>query len=90
MATENQINIVGNLTDDPELRYTPNGKAVASFSLAIDRNRGQGQERETDFIDCVKPSLRDSTIEPSSLPFSTVASPLAPRAAPSFIAMLPV
>ena len=29
MASDNQVTIVGNLTDDPELRYTPNGAAVA-------------------------------------------------------------
>ncbi|NDD29312.1 MAG: single-stranded DNA-binding protein [Proteobacteria bacterium] len=53
MSSYNKVILIGRLTRDPELRYTPNGKAVASFSLAIDRNRGQGQERETDFIDCV-------------------------------------
>ena len=31
MASDNQITIVGNLTDDPELRYTSNGAAVANF-----------------------------------------------------------
>src|SRR3972149_4479356 len=35
MASENQITIVGNLTDDPELRYTPNGAAVVNFSVAV-------------------------------------------------------
>src|SRR6266508_1433140 len=34
MASDNQITIVGNLTDDPELRYTPNGAAVVNFSVA--------------------------------------------------------
>ena len=37
MATENQLTIVGNLTDDPELRYTPNGAAVAKFRVAVSR-----------------------------------------------------
>ena len=37
MASENQVTIVGNLTDDPELRYTPNGAAVANFSVAVSR-----------------------------------------------------
>ena len=32
-----QVTIVGNLTDDPELRYTPNGAAVANFSVAVNR-----------------------------------------------------
>ena len=37
MATENLITIVGNLTDDPELRYTPNGVAVTNMSVAVNR-----------------------------------------------------
>ena len=37
MASDNQIIIVGNLTDDPELRYTPNGAAVAKFRVAVNR-----------------------------------------------------
>jgi single-strand DNA-binding protein len=37
MASDNQIVIVGNLTDDPELRYTPNGAAVAKFRVAVNR-----------------------------------------------------
>ena len=35
MASDNQITIVGNLTDDPELRYTANGAAVANFRVAV-------------------------------------------------------
>jgi single-strand DNA-binding protein len=34
MSSDNQITIVGNLTDDPELRYTANGAAVANFTVA--------------------------------------------------------
>src|SRR5687767_2938639 len=37
MAQGNQVTVVGNLTDDPELRYTPNGAAVASFTVAVNR-----------------------------------------------------
>ena len=37
MATDNQIIIVGNLTDDPELRFTPQGIPVANFSVAVNR-----------------------------------------------------
>ena len=37
MATENIITVVGNLTDDPELRYTPAGAAVANMSVAVNR-----------------------------------------------------
>ena len=51
----NQINIMGRLTKDPELRRTGSGTAVASFTIACDRdfsNKESG-EKETDFIDCV-------------------------------------
>jgi single-strand DNA-binding protein len=52
----NQVVIMGNLTRDPELRSTPNGQSVCSFSLALNRsykdNSGNWQE-STDFIDAV-------------------------------------
>ncbi|MBX5465999.1 MAG: single-stranded DNA-binding protein [Firmicutes bacterium] len=50
----NRIILIGRLTRDPELRYTPQGTPVAAFSLAVDRpfTNQQGQ-RETDFIDCI-------------------------------------
>jgi single-strand DNA-binding protein len=47
----NHIVLIGRLTRDPELRYTPNGVAVANFDLAVDRPVANQQgERETDFI----------------------------------------
>ena len=51
----NHITIMGRLTRDPELRRTGSGIAVASFTLAVDRDFSpkDGGERETDFIDCV-------------------------------------
>ena len=50
----NSVVLVGRLTKDPELRYTPNNQAVATFSLAVNRNfKSQNGERETDFINCV-------------------------------------
>ena len=50
----NHITIMGRLTRDPELRRTGSGVAVASFNIAVDRDYNpQGQEKETDFIDCV-------------------------------------
>ena len=51
----NQIVIMGRLTRDPELRRTGSGTAVASFTLAVDRDFSgrDGGEKETDFIDCV-------------------------------------
>lgn len=50
----NHITIMGRLTKDPELRRTGSGIAVASFRVAVDRDYAQnGQQRKTDFIDCV-------------------------------------
>lgn len=50
----NRIILIGRLTKDPELRYTPNGKAVAGFTLAVDRPfKNQQGEREADFINIV-------------------------------------
>ena len=51
----NHITIMGRLTRDPELRRTGSGIAVASFTVAVDRDFGgrDGGEKETDFIDCV-------------------------------------
>ena len=51
----NHITIMGRLTRDPELRRTGSGIAVASFTLAVDRDftDKQSGEKETDFIDCV-------------------------------------
>ena len=51
----NKIIIMGRLTSDPELRRTGTGIAVASFTLAVDRDYSgkSGGEKETDFIDCV-------------------------------------
>ncbi|VDG20914.1 single-stranded DNA-binding protein [Lactobacillus sp.] [Lactiplantibacillus mudanjiangensis] len=50
----NRTVLVGRLTRDPELRYTSGGAAVATFSLAVNRNfTNQNGEREADFINCV-------------------------------------
>ena len=50
----NTVCLMGRLTRDPELRHTQGGKAVASFTLAVDRGKGKSTgERVTDFIDCV-------------------------------------
>ena len=51
----NHIVLMGRLTRDPELRHTPNGVAVASFTLAVDRGYTpkDGGEKQTDFIDVV-------------------------------------
>ena len=56
MAQGNQVTLVGNLTDDPELRYTPNGTPVATFTVAINRrtrdDNGQWKDGETSFFRC--------------------------------------
>lgn len=50
----NSVVLVGRLTKDPELRYTPSNQAVSTFSLAVNRNfKSQNGEREADFINCV-------------------------------------
>ncbi|HOV80844.1 MAG TPA: single-stranded DNA-binding protein [Bacillota bacterium] len=49
----NKVILIGRLTRDPELRYTPNGVAVARFTLAVDRRQVKDRARETDFIDIV-------------------------------------
>jgi single-strand DNA-binding protein len=50
----NRVVLVGRLTKDPELRYTPSGVAVANFTLAVNRAfTNQQGEREADFINCV-------------------------------------
>ncbi len=54
MANFNKVFLMGNLTRDPELRYTPNGKAVVDFGLAINRrwtSQGGEQREETCFVD---------------------------------------
>ena len=50
----NKVILMGRLTADPELKTTPSGISVTSFSLAIDRKYAkQGEERKTDFINIV-------------------------------------
>lgn len=50
----NKVFLIGRLTRDPELRYTGNNTAVATFSIAVNRNfTNQSGEREADFINIV-------------------------------------
>ena len=50
----NRVILIGRLTKDPELRYTTTGIAVASFTLAVNRNYKNAKgEKETDFIPCI-------------------------------------
>jgi single-strand DNA-binding protein len=57
MAYDNTVTIVGNLTRDPELRFTPSGQATATFGVAVNRvwTDRQSQERKeaTSFLDVV-------------------------------------
>jgi len=55
MANLNKVFLIGNLTRDPELRYTPNGVAVCEFGIAVNRSwtSKDGQKRDaTCFVDC--------------------------------------
>ncbi len=50
----NRLVLVGRLTKDPELKYTPNGVPVATFTLAVNRPFSNTQgEKEADFLNCV-------------------------------------
>lgn len=50
----NNVTLVGRMTRDAELRYTPQNQAVATFSLAVNRDfKNQNGEYEADFINCV-------------------------------------
>ncbi len=57
MAGETSITVVGNLTADPELRFTPSGAAVANFTVAstprtFDKNTNEWKDQETLFLNC--------------------------------------
>jgi single-strand DNA-binding protein len=57
MAGETTITVIGNLTDDPELRFTPSGAAVAKFRVAstprtLDRASGEWRDGEPLFLAC--------------------------------------
>jgi single-strand DNA-binding protein len=64
MANYNKVILMGNLTRDPEVRYTPNGSAVASFSIAVNRRyKVENENREeTSFFDIVFFGKRAETI----------------------------
>jgi len=56
MANLNKVMLIGNLTRDPEIKYTPKGSAVADIALAVNRNYTleNGEKREeTTFVDIV-------------------------------------
>lgn len=49
----NQVNLIGRLTKDPEVRYTSSQMAVARFTVAVDRQKDKSGEQKTDFISTV-------------------------------------
>ena len=53
--TDNTVTLIGNVTRDPELRYTPSGQTVATFGLAVNRRwqnrQNQEWEEQTSFFD---------------------------------------
>jgi single-strand DNA-binding protein len=68
MASDNQVTVIGNLTDDPELRYTPNVAAVCKFRIAVNRRvpdgNGQWKDGEASFfsVNCWR-SLAENVAE---------------------------
>jgi single-strand DNA-binding protein len=56
MASDNTVSLVGNITDDPELRFTPSGSAVANFTVAVNRRfksqDGQWEDKLDGFFRC--------------------------------------
>ena len=56
MASDNTITLVGNVTDDPELRFTPSGLPVANFTVAVNRrfknSSGQWEDKLDGFFRC--------------------------------------
>jgi single-strand DNA-binding protein len=66
MATDNTVTLIGNLTDDPELRFTSNGAAVANFGLAVTPRVKDGEgwrDGETSFfgINCWRQLAENAT-----------------------------
>ena len=55
MASLNKVMLIGNVGQDPELRYTPDGNPVANFSIAVNRRRRVGEEYkdETEWFNIV-------------------------------------
>lgn len=49
----NTVNLLGRLTDDPEVKVTQSGASVLSFRIAVNRPAAKDKEREADFINCV-------------------------------------
>ena len=80
MATDNQVTLVGNLTDDPELRYTPNGAAVCKFRMAVNRRfqdqNGQWKDGETSYFSInAWRTLAENAADPSSAGYGRLFAP---------------
>ena len=70
----NIICLVGRLTRDCELKYTPNGVAVAGFSLAVDRDfKNKDGEKEADFFNCKMFQKRAESLSPYLLKGKMIA-----------------
>lgn len=59
----NTFIVMGRLTADPQIRYTPAGAAVATFNIAVDRPFTSGENRKTDFFSCVAFGKTAETLE---------------------------
>lgn len=66
MADVNHVILIGRLTRDAELKYTPNGQAVCKFSLAVNRRRKNGDQwvDEPNFFDIVLWGRQGETLTP--------------------------
>ena len=53
MASLNKVILIGHLTGNPELKQTPNGVGVCSFSIGVNRKYTKGEQAQTDFINIV-------------------------------------
>lgn len=53
MASFNKVILIGNMTADPELKKTPSGVSVTSFSIAVNRRFAKDGQQQTDFINIV-------------------------------------
>lgn len=53
MASLNKVILIGHMTADPELKLTPSGVGVCSFSIGVSRKYAKGEQQQTDFINIV-------------------------------------
>ena len=77
MANLNRIILIGNLTNDPEVRFTVEGLQVAKFQLAVDRFAQEGAPKQVDYIDVV--AWRKLMCRPNPLASTCIPQPLKPQ-----------